>query len=67
MSDNDHWFADVDDNQVRRGAAPWRPYIQIWGGCHPIDGIWFHTKEDCEDFIREIMNAKADLQPSTER
>jgi hypothetical protein len=55
-----YWFADVDDAQVRRAAAPWQVFLQTPYGCYPLAGIWFDTKSDCEAFIGDIVTKAAD-------
>jgi hypothetical protein len=53
------WFADPgdkdDDGYDER--YPWRPYLQISAGCVPLR-LWFASKEDCEQFIRDEVLGK---------
>lgn len=44
------WFADTDAEA--ESDFPWRAYLQTPGGCFPLDGIWFATQAQCEDFMR---------------
>ena len=45
------WFADIDEDSV--SEYRWAPFVQVTGGVHQLDGIWFKSEEDCERFIVE--------------
>uniref|UniRef100_UPI003F493582 hypothetical protein n=1 Tax=Streptosporangium sp. CA-235898 TaxID=3240073 RepID=UPI003F493582 len=47
-SDNG-WFAEWDRETTNGG---WRPVLQLDGHAPDFD-IWFSTKQECEDWIRE--------------
>jgi hypothetical protein len=61
MPEKPYWFADQAnaDEYAPRGY-PWRPYLQTDSSmCIPLEGIWFGSKEQCEDFIRdEVLKAR---------
>lgn len=52
------WFADTDEDGPPQGR--WRPYLQTDSSmCIPLEGIWFASKEQCEDFIRtDVLKAR---------
>lgn len=46
------WFADPSDEYPEL----WQAFLQADFGCFPLDGVWFKSKDDCEQFIvREIL------------
>jgi hypothetical protein len=49
-----YWFADIDDED---GIPPyvWQPCLETETGHIPSIGIWFQSKEICEDWIRENL------------
>jgi hypothetical protein len=49
---NRGWFADPSDEYPEL----WQAFLQAECGCFPLDGIWFESKDDCEQFIvREVL------------
>lgn len=61
------WFADVDDPEDPDAGCseefPWQAVIQVAGACHPIGGVWFSSKADCEEFIRDEIIGKGWIPP----
>ena len=55
------WFADLSDEDVRDPKFPWQPFLQTDGCCFPLP-VWFATKRDCEDFIREDVAGRGLLE-----
>jgi hypothetical protein len=51
MTNETGWFSDVDTDQPV-GAWEWQPCLQLPGWC-PSMPVWFATKADCDQFIRE--------------
>jgi len=47
------WFADIEDE-----GDYWQAFLQNDIGCFPLDGIWFQSKEQCEEFIRTDILGK---------
>lgn len=44
------WYAEIDDAEER---VLWIPVLYYGGSfCTNLDGVWFTSKEDCEEFIR---------------
>jgi len=58
MPEAPYWFADEDEDEPP--PYRWRPYLQAGSSmCLPLEGIWFGTKEQCEEFIRdEVLKAR---------
>ena len=48
------WFADPSDEYPEF----WQAFLQTDIGCFPIDGIWFTSKEQCEEFIHTDILGK---------
>jgi hypothetical protein len=46
------WFADLADEDERDERWPWQVFLQLETECHAMAGVWFATKEQCENFIR---------------
>lgn len=56
------WFADLADEEQRDERWPWAAFLQMESECHRLDGTWFATKEQCEDFIRSEILGRGLLQ-----
>ena len=53
MSDQkDGWFSDIDE-----ANGKWQPCLQLGGFC-PSMPIWFRTKGECDEFIRDDIIGK---------
>lgn len=51
------WVAVYDPDAP--SEAPWTACLQDSVGCHPLDGIWFYSEEDCVDWMQEtVVGAK---------
>lgn len=48
------WFADIDEDGGSSGFV-WQPYLETGHGVVPTLSVWFVSREDCEDFIREHL------------
>lgn len=55
------WFADLSDEEERNPQFPWQPFLQTDGCCLPLR-IWFATKAECEDFIRQDVAGRRLLE-----
>jgi hypothetical protein len=51
-----YWFVDIDEEAADGPTpdAPWQVVLQIPGGCHPLEGIWFYSEKDATDFMMKI-------------
>lgn len=47
------WFADVDQDQT--GEYVWQPCLNSNSGHIPCFEVWFKTKAECEDYIRDSI------------
>jgi hypothetical protein len=49
-----HWFADWDDENAVSDYG-WQPCLETGEGLVPSIGIWFESKERCEQWIRDYL------------
>jgi len=49
------WFSDVDPEDTT--GHPWQPCLQVHDGWCPALPAWFPTKDECDQFIRDHLEA----------
>lgn len=53
-----YWFADIDEDRPEGFPYPYVACVQVTGAVHQLEGIWFSSEEDCEQFVREEVGGK---------
>jgi hypothetical protein len=54
VSEKPYWFADWDEEGAV-GEYGWAPFLETREGHIPAIRVWFQTKSQCEDWIREYV------------
>jgi len=63
VSEQPHWFADIDQDQPADQPYRWQPCLETGTGHIPCFEVWFPSKEDCEDWIRKyVIGAELDTE-----
>jgi len=55
VTDRPHWFADIDTDWPEEPRPRWQPCLETLTGHVPCLDVWFDSREECEQWIREFV------------